>query len=227
MTSRQPILAFALSFLLGHALPAAAEPAGACHCYRDRSFDPGRPAAADPYVLATTRSSLLSAVYGIEKRSLVSAVMTGTDPDDLWIAHWVGARVGQPAAVLLEARQARGGWRAVLAAARGLPPELGALLETGPPASALASLAVADTLRRSRLATPASLEALRRAGATTPELILASVLSAHLAAPTAPLVAQVHAGRATWGEVLRDAGLSPRELDPLARALVASPPLIR
>jgi hypothetical protein len=76
---------------------AGAEPTATCHCYQDRAFDPSRPAAADPYILATTRSSLLSAVFGIEKRSLVSAVMTGTDPDDLWVAQWAGARLGKPA----------------------------------------------------------------------------------------------------------------------------------
>jgi hypothetical protein len=67
----------------------------------------------------------------------------------------------------------------------------------------------------------------RQAGATPPELILATVLSARLGAPTAPLVAQVHAGRATWGEVLRDTGLSPKQLDPLVRELVASSPATR
>jgi hypothetical protein len=35
-----------------------------------------------------------------------------------------------------------------------------------------------------------------------------------------PLVAEVKAGRATWGSVLRDAGLEPGQLDALARTLV-------
>ena len=75
---RAPALALAAALVA--ALPGVprAEPAGACHCYQDRAFDPGRPAAADPYILATTRSSLLSAAFGVEKRSLVAAVMSGT-----------------------------------------------------------------------------------------------------------------------------------------------------
>ena len=48
-------LALALAALLP--APGLAAPAAACHCYRDRAFDPARPAAADPYILATTRSS--------------------------------------------------------------------------------------------------------------------------------------------------------------------------
>jgi hypothetical protein len=219
--SAWPLLATLAAFLLAPGRPLA-EPTSACHCYQDRAFDPARPAAADPYVLATTRSSLLSAVYGVEKRSLVGAVMTGTDPDDLWVAEWAGARLGTPAASLLSDRAACGGWKEVLGARTGLAPEFAAALRDGAPTGTLAALAVADVLVQRLGATPASLDALRRAGATTQELILATVLAARLEAPTAPLVAQVHAGRATWGGILRDAGLSPRQLDPLVRELVAA-----
>ena len=51
-------------------LASNAAPTVACHCYQDRTFDPERPAAADPYILATTRSSLLSAAFGVDKRAL-------------------------------------------------------------------------------------------------------------------------------------------------------------
>src|SRR5512136_1470103 len=88
------------------AAPAAAraQPTAACHCFKDRTFDPIRPAAADPYILATTRSSILSAAFGVGKPVLVQEVMTGTDPDDLWVAYWAGARTGRDAAALLAER---------------------------------------------------------------------------------------------------------------------------
>ena len=58
-------------------------------------------------------------------------------------------------------------------------------------------------------------------GAWPPEeRILASALAAHLGAPTAPLVAEVRAGRTTWGRILTDAGLVPKDLDGLVRRLV-------
>jgi len=63
-------------------------------------------------------------------------------------------------------------------------------------------------------------KALRAAGATPEERILATVLSLHLARPTGPLVVQVREGRATWGSVLQDAGLVPKDLDGLVRKLV-------
>jgi len=90
--------ALALTAALAAAPAAAgAEQAGACHCYQDRTFDPERPAAADPYILATARSTLVSAAFGVAKRDLVGAVMTGAAADDLLLAHWAGARLGQPA----------------------------------------------------------------------------------------------------------------------------------
>lgn len=211
-----------LALGLAALLPAAglAEPAAACHCYQDRTFDPARPAAADPYVLATTRSSLLSAAFGVDKRSLVSAVMTGTAAEDLWVASWAGARTGRPSAALLALREERGSWQAALRGTAGLGGPFAAALDAGAPAAALAALAVDDVLVSRMGATPATLKALAATGASPEERILATALAAHLAAPTAPLVAQVRAGRATWGQVLHDAGLTPKDLDGLVRRLV-------
>ncbi len=194
----------ALLALLLLSVPAAAlaEGTGGCHCYQDRTFDPARPAAADPYVLATTRSSLLSAAYGVDKRSLVSAVMTGTAAEDLWVAHWAGARAGRPAAALLQLREERGAWREALQGLPGLTGPVAAALAGGAPAADLAALAVDDVLEARLGATPAALRALRRADAAPAERILATALTAHLGTPTAPLVAAVHAGKTSWGAVL-------------------------
>ena len=197
-----------------------AAPTVACHCYQDRTFDPARPAAADPYILATTRSSLLSAAFGVDKRSLVSAVMTGTAAEDLWVAHHAGARTGRPAAALLDLRAERGSWAAALDGLNGLDAPFAAALAGGADGRALAALAVDDVLLSRLRVTPAAVSSLREAGATPEERILASALAAHLSAPTAPLVVQVRAGKATWGQVLADSGLAPRDLDGLLRRLV-------
>jgi hypothetical protein len=214
--------AVALALALVPLVPAAgrAEPAAACHCYQDRTFDPARPAAADPYILATTRSSLLSATFGVDKRSLVSAVMAGTAAEELWVASWAGARTGRPSAALLTLREERGSWQAALRGAAGLTGPFEAALDAGAAPGALAALAVDDVLVSRMGATPASLRALAAAGASPEERILATVLAGHLSAPTAPLVAHVRAGQATWGQVLRDAGLTPKDLDGLVRRLV-------
>ena len=55
--------ALAQSYLLadpsGATEASKPEPAAGCHCYRDWTYLADRPAAADPYILATSRSSLL------------------------------------------------------------------------------------------------------------------------------------------------------------------------
>ena len=210
------------ALLLAGLVPATgrAAEAGACHCYQDRTFDPARPAAADPYILATTRSSLLSAAFGVDKRSLVSSVMTGTPAEDLWVASFAGARTGRPSAALLALRDERGSWAAALQGLPGLEGPFGAALAAGAGSSALAAIAVDEVLVTRMGATQAAVKGLEAAGASPAERILATALAAHLSAPTAPLVAHVRAGGTSWGRVLAEAGLTPKDLDGLVRRLV-------
>jgi hypothetical protein len=210
-------LAVALSLI-----PAAARPesTAGCHCFRDRTFEPARPGAADPYILATTRSSLLSASFGVSKAELVRAVMTGTAPEDLWIAYWAAARAKSTASGLLDARARKGSWRAALAGAGTLGAGFDAALARDAAPAELAALAVDDVLTGRARASPAAIRAIRAAGAGTEELVVATVLSAKLGAPVLPLVVEVKAGRTTWGKVLDDAGIEPGQLDALVRGMV-------
>jgi hypothetical protein len=178
----------------------APRPTTGCHCFRDRTFDAERPSAADPYILATSRSTLLSAALGPSKSSLVQAVMTGTAPEDLWVAHWVGARSERSAEALLEARRAKGSWRAALADVDRLPPPFARAVASGAPDTAL--------------------RALRAAGASSSETIAATVLAPRLAMPAPAILARVRDGGATWGTLLEGARIAPGDLDDVIRALV-------
>ncbi|MGB8930168.1 MAG: hypothetical protein WCC48_02835, partial [Anaeromyxobacteraceae bacterium] len=80
--------------------------------------------------------------------------------------------------------------------------------------------AVDDVLVERAHASPASVRAIRAAGADTEETVVATVLSAQLGAPVVPLVAEVKAGRTTWGKILDDAGIAPARLDALVRAML-------
>jgi hypothetical protein len=212
-------LAAALALALS---PAAARPesTAGCHCFRDRSFEPARPGAADPYILATTRSSLLSAAFGVPKADLVRAVMTGAAPEDLWIAHWAAARAKRQARGLLDARSGKGSWRAALAGAGTLGAAFDAALARDAAAPELAALAVDDVLVARAQASPAAIKAIRAAGASTEETVVATVLAAKLGTPVLPLVVEVRTGRTTWGAVLHEAGIEPGQLDGLVRGMV-------
>ncbi len=205
------------------ALPSsvrAAAPTAACHCFQQRTWDPSEPGAADPYVLATTRSSLLSAAFGVGKGSLVRAVMGGVSPDDLWIAHWAAARAGGDADALLAAREERRSWKRALAGAKGLGPAFGAALASGAPDAALSAIAVDDVLTARLGADAEDVALLRAARARSEEVVLAAVLSARLGTPAMPILARVRSGQATWGSTLHEAGLAPQDMDGVVRGMV-------
>ncbi|ACG74269.1 conserved hypothetical protein [Anaeromyxobacter sp. K] len=199
---------------------ARAEGTGGCHCFRDRTFEPDRPAAADPYILATARSSLLSAAYGPPKRELVAAVMGGRPAEDLWIAHGAAARTGADAADLLDLRDRQGGWKVALAGKPGLGKDLEAALARGASDADLAAVIVDATLVKRLRADPARLREARAAGARSEELIVLTLLSARTGRSELTRLVQVQAGKATWGAVLHEAGIAPGDLDALVRQSV-------
>ena len=193
----------------------------ACHCFRERSYDRRNPAAADAYFLASARNSLLSAAFGIPKREIVQAEMGGAAPDDLWVAHWAGARSRLAAPGLLHTKQEQGSWRQALgpdAARVGAPFE--ALLQRGASDAALAALAVDDVLVARAGVDAATVSALRQAGASSSETVLAVVAGARGGRPAPELLAAVRAGKRSWGAVLDAAGVKGADLDGIVRAMV-------
>ena len=213
---------FALVLLLGAPPPVlgAVEPATACHCFTNRTFDPVKPAAADPYILATARSSLLSAAFSVPKAGLVQDVMSGAQPDDLWVAHWAGARTGRDSADLLAEKGRRGSWKAALdgAAAARLPGPFRVALDRGGSPAELAGIGVDDVLA-ARFAVPvADLAALRKERATSPEVILSTLLSPRLRVRSTEVLARFRAGKVSWGMLLEQAGLKPKEIDAVVRS---------
>lgn len=216
-----PAALLALAPALAPALAAAAAPAAACHCFRSRSFDPADPPAADPYILASARSALLSAAFGVPKATLVRAVMSGTPPEDLWIAHWSAARTGREADRLLAAAAEPGAWRAALAGAKGLPGGFGALLGRGAHRSELAAFAVDDVLASRLGADVAVLRALRAAGASSEQVVVSIFLAAQLKVPAPDLLARFRGGEATWGTLLDEAGLAPERIEAEVRRALA------
>jgi hypothetical protein len=84
----KPIL-FALAFVLAIMVPASfafAESTINCHCFQDRSYDPGDKFAADDYLLATSFNSLLARSFDISKEQVVILKMEEkVSQDDLLV----------------------------------------------------------------------------------------------------------------------------------------------
>ena len=94
--------------------PVLAAPTTACHCFKDRSFDPANPGKSDEYLLATTQNSFLAAVFNIDKKYVVKTKMSGGSGTDLWIAHFLAQKTGINAQELISDRRTAGSWKSVI-----------------------------------------------------------------------------------------------------------------
>lgn len=204
----------ALGLLLLCVSPAGAWaiPAITCHCFTDRSYDPGRPTGADPYFLATTQNSFFAAAFGVEKKSIVVKKQKGAAADDLWIAYWLAGKSGGDPDKLLQARHDKGSWRQV-ATSLAIPDKL---LEAGGTVEVtdeeLAVAVVDELLLRFHLHSKEELAGLRQAGATSQETILAALISAKSRQPATRLYHQIRGGGTSWGELLQRAKIDPAKI---------------
>lgn len=208
---------FALLGLLLAAAPVSAATTVTCHCFQDRGFDPQRPSAADPYILATAQNSLLAGAFGLPKKEVVRAKMAGASGDRLWVVHYLAARSGRPAGEIAASREQAADWQSVLTSQRldpaALSPRFVAALIKGAGDEALAA-AAADATLESRLgADPSAIEALRATGATSQEAILALFLGRRAGHSPLDPFRRVKSGNATWGEILNASGIEPMNLD--------------
>ena len=205
-----------LLLLLLLPMPALAVPAITCHCFTDRSYDAARPAAADPYLLATTQNSFFAIVFNIDKKSIVLKKQQGTSSDDLWIAYWVASKAGMSPETLLRARQNHGTWKKALAALQPTPKTLGArfgnALNARPSSAALAEAVVEELFLRRQLLSEAELAAVRKAGASSQELIMATVISVRTKQSARQTFLDVKNGTKTWGELLLWANIDTKNM---------------
>jgi len=207
--------------------PAPARAAGpACHCFRDREYDPANPAASDAYLLATASNSLLAAVAGIPKRDIVQARMSGTAGEDLWIAAHAAGRRGGEARTVLQARAGAASWREFFRTGGGeieaLGPRFVGALASGGVDAVLARIAAAESLAE-RVGTPwDQLDALAGRGANYQETIAAALIGRWAGKPAPEVFASARGG-AGWSSQLAAAGKVPKAVEAEIQALLAAP----
>jgi hypothetical protein len=212
--NRIPLFSGALLLaMIAVSSPAQAIPTITCHCFTDRSYDPAKPALADPYFLAMTQNTLFALVFKIDKKTVVIKKQQGVSSDDLWIAYWIAAKSGQSPEGLLQAKTDKGTWPEVIGHVRLPPNTLGVgvsgALNAGASAAVLAAAVVDDLFRSYRLLSDGDVAALRQAGANNQELILSTVIATKTRKPARQFYHEVTTGATTWGTLLRQAKIDP------------------
>lgn len=210
-------------------LSAIAAPAITCHCFKDRSFDAARPAIADPYFLATTQNSFFALVFNTDKMSIVMKKQQGTSSDDLWIAYWVAKISGGSADALLRARSRNESWRSIVASLRLNSNVAGArfqnALNANAPSDRLSEAVVDDLFTRYRLMGNAELASLRQAGASSQELILATLIAGRLKKSAGSIYGEVKKGAKTWGELIQSARIDTKNMQQEISAILKLQPI--
>lgn len=208
------LLCISLLFMLP--MPALAIPAITCHCFTDRTFEPARPGAADPYFLATTQNSFFALVFNTDKKTVVMKKQQGASSDDLWVAYWVALKSGTPPENLLKEKHGKLSWDEVLAPLRLSTKVLGtrfsSALKAKSSSAHLAETVVDDLLTRYRMHDEAELTAMRQLGASSQELILAAVISARTGRPAKQMIMEVKSRTKTWGQLLQWAQIDTRNM---------------
>ncbi len=210
------ICLLSLAALLALPLPVLAIPAITCHCFTDRSFNPAQPALADPYFLATTQNSFFANMFNVDKKTIVMKKQQGTSSDDLWIAYWVASKGNTSAESLLQAKKTQEAWPDVLAPLRIPPKTVGgrfaSALNTRSSTSRLADAVVDELFLQQRLLTDAELVALRKAGASNQELIIATVIAVKMKQSARQIYFEVKKGLKSWGSLLQMAMIDPKNM---------------
>ncbi len=214
---RSLVCILVITAIIAAGLPARAGVTDACHCFRQRDYDPKRPFAADDYILTTSFNSLTAAWFGIPKKTLVRYKMKGgIGQVDLMIALALSRERGIDPGRALSMRQKAGDWKKAITALPGLKQGKGgdnrivALLRQKDPA-AVARILTDEMLAAFYRLPAARIETLRAAGCSEKEIALLLVLEKEKKIPAAKLLEQVRKEGRSWSEIAFCLGITPKE----------------
>lgn len=196
--------------LLVTLFPVQETHAVSCHCFRDRTFEPSKPASADPYILATARNSLVAAASGVDKGSVVRQRMSGATETDLWLSQYLSTQVERSADQLLSARDRSPSWSAALETLKLDTGKLGSAFEAARKrgdADRMARTLADQVLGRSFNAGEPTMARLGEGGTDIAESALSLYLAGGMNRTPESVWSEVKSGKRTWGELFNALGI--------------------
>lgn len=200
---------------------AYGQSAAACHCFRDRSYDPSKKFAADEYILVTSFNSLLSAWSGVSKQSLIMAKMSGTGANDLSAALWLGGQTGRSYLEILRIKDNEGSWvRTMTLIGKGSGDDWTRHLLQGDRSDADITLRAEQALLAAYFGVKKErVGQLLGNGLKTREIALAMALSARTGRSTQEIIEATRKGGKSWGEMLNELAMVPEDSGALVESL--------
>lgn len=199
-----------LALLLGLALPGWSRPTIDCHCFKQRSFDPERPAAADDYWLTTSLNSYLAHASPVSKDALVRQKMRGAQPELLLLSHLLTPAL-EPSAQQLQQDLLTPEGKLLPDWQGQLPQPLRNQVADVQGAAALVQQILPWRLQQQGLLAPKVAHKWQQSAMAAKEMLLAALLAADTADTPQAVWQQVQQGEATWGQLLHQRGWASGE----------------
>ncbi len=180
-------------------------------------------------MLATVGNSFFAGAFGIEKKSVVKARMSGVSGEDLWIAYYAASLTGARPGSLMAVRRSAPSWASSITAGQGEPGGLegrfGKAVRDDLPDGELAALAAGEVLAHRLGTSREELTTMWSTGARLSEIVAAAVISRWDGRPPSALLSAVREKRTTWGSLLYRQGIAPEEAGSRIGALLGRSPI--
>jgi hypothetical protein len=215
-----------LLIILVPSFNAFAESTINCHCFQDRSFDPGDRFAADDYILATSFNSLLARSFDISKEQVVRLKMEEkVGQDDLLVGLKLSKITGGYLDQLLGLSGAGYTWSQIINGMEQQSPinndKLAQDIKSGIPVGAAGDM-VADEMISEFYAVPnEDVQRYRAYGLSEKEIGLVLVLAHYKQEEPETFVDQYKKQGSSWSEIAFNMGLEPSAAGKLVLAFPA------
>lgn len=193
---------------------ASAESTINCHCFQNRSFDPGDKFASDDYILATSFNSLLARSFDISKEQVVKLKMEEkVDQDDLLVGLKLTKITGGYLDQLLGLSGAGYSWSDIILGMEQQKPidgdKLAREIRKGMPTDA-AGDRVADEMISEFYTVPVEdIQRYRAYGLSKKEIGLMLILAYYNGTEPETIVDQYKKQGSSWSEIAFTMGLKP------------------